>query len=304
MTHFAELVERGMVQADVRLGSLTTYKLGGPARLYAEVASREHLAELAAAWRADPQDLLVVGRGSNLVISDAGWPGLAIRFGPAFALIELKEDGRVRAGAAAPLPRLARETARAGRGGLEFFVGIPGSVGGAVRMNAGGHGSETSDWLVEADVFSMTRGSMVTRTPTELGLRYRSSDVQPDELVVGALFDTVPTDGVEAEAKLREITRWRRTYQPGGTLNAGSVFRNPPDDTAGRIIDELGLKGFRVGGAAVSAKHANFFEADPDATAQDVYDLVMEVRSIVADKTGIELVPEVQFAGRFEPQLS
>ena len=104
----------------------------------------------------------------------------------------------------------------------------------------------------------------------------------------------------EAQKTLREITRWRRTYQPGGTLNAGSVFRNPPGDAAGRIIDELGLKGFRVGGAAVSAKHANFFEADPDASAQDVYDLVRTVQAIVADKTGIELVPEVQFAGRFE----
>ena len=117
---------------------------------------------------------------------------------------------------------------------------------------------------------------------------------------VGAAgFRTVPVDVEEGQARLREITRWRRDHQPGGTLNAGSVFRNPEGDAAGRIIDELGLKGFRVGGASVSEKHANFFEAGPEATAQDVYELVHEVRRIVQEKTGIELVPEVQFAGSF-----
>lgn len=298
---FAELVGRGVVDSGVMLGSLTTYKLGGPARYFAEVATVDDLAELATVWAADPQEILIVGRGSNLVISDAGWPGLAIRFGPEFAQLDLGGDGRVRAGSATPLPRLARELAKLGRGGLEFFVGIPGSVGGAVRMNAGGHGSETADWLIEADVFDMESGRLTVRSNADLHFGYRSSRLRAGELVVGAVFETIATEVEEAERKLRDITRWRRSHQPGGTLNAGSVFRNPPDVAAGRIIDELGLKGHRVGGAAVSHKHANFFEADPEATAQDVYDLVREVQAIVADKTGIELIPEVQFAGQFDP---
>lgn len=300
MTGFDALVRTGLVERDVVLGSLTTYKLGGPAQFYAEVDSVEELDALAGAWSAERPEILVVGRGSNLVISDAGWPGLAIRFGSAFATVELGAEGRVRAGAATSLPKLAREMARAGRGGLEFFVGIPGSVGGAIRMNAGGHGSQTADWLVEAEVYRLEEAKVDVRPAADLEFGYRSSALAPGELVLSALFKTVATEAEEAEAKLREITRWRRTYQPGGTLNAGSVFRNPPGDAAGRIIDELGLKGFRVGGAAVSRKHANFFEADPGASAQDVYDLVHAVRAIVADKTGVELTPEVQFAGRFQ----
>ena len=301
MRGFAELVERGMVHSGVMLGSLTTYKLGGPARYFVEVETVDDLAELATVWARDPQEILVVGRGSNLVISDAGWPGLAIRFGAEFARMDLGADGRLRAGSATPLPRLAREMAKLGRGGLEFFVGIPGSVGGAVRMNAGGHGSETADVLIEAEIFDMENGRREVRSNADLHFGYRSSRLGPAELVVTGVFETVAIEAEEGNRKLRDITRWRRSHQPGGTLNAGSVFRNPPDVAAGRLIDELGLKGHRVGGAAVSHKHANFFEADPEATAQDVYDLVREVRAIVADKTGIELIPEVQFAGQFEP---
>lgn len=301
MSGFEELRASGRVLTDVRLGELTTYKLGGPARYFVEVQGRSDLPEIAAALAEDPQPVLVVGRGSNLVISDAGWPGLAIRFGSAFSTIGIGPGpaAEVTAGAAVTLPRLARETVNLGRSGLEFYVGIPGSVGGAVRTNAGGHGSETADWLLSAEVFDMTTGRFRTVPCADLDFKYRSSSLASNELVVAADFRTEPGDRVEGQAILRDITRWRRLHQPGGTLNAGSVFRNPDDDAAGRIIDELGLKGFQVGGARVSPKHANFFEADAGATAQDVYDLVDEVRRRVMEKTGIELVPEVQFAGPF-----
>ncbi len=244
--------------------------------------------------------MLVLGRGSNLVISDKGWPGLAISFGPRFSTVEIEADGTVSAGTAVPLPRLARETVKHGRGGLEFFVGIPGSVGGAVRMNAGGHGSETAAWLLHARVFDLGTAASSKMTADDLEMSYRHSNLRPNQLVLSADFRTEAIDPAQGEERLREITQWRRIHQPGGTHNAGSVFRNPPGDAAGRIIDELGLKGFRIRGAAVSKKHANFFEADPGAAAQDVYDLVMEVRRRVEDKTGIDLQPEVQFAGDFE----
>lgn len=302
MTTFDSLIAAGRVWRDVRLGSLTTYKLGGPARFYIEIAEEEELPGLAAALAADPVPVLVIGRGSNLVISDQGWPGLAIRFGFAFTEIGVgpEPDCVVTAGAATTLPRLARETVNLGRGGLEFYVGIPGSVGGAVHTNAGGHGSETADWLISARIFDLEASQFRTLSSQELDFQYRSSNLRPTDVVVAADFRTEPAGVEEGQAQLREITRWRRANQPGGTLNAGSVFRNPEGDAAGRVIDELGLKGFRVGGASVSTKHANFFEAGPEATAQDVYDLVGEIRRRVTEKTGIDLVPEVQFAGPFE----
>jgi len=302
VTTFDSLIESGRVWRDVHLGSLTTYKLGGPAHLYIEIASEEELPELADALAADPVPVLIIGRGSNLVISDRGWPGLAIRFGFAFTAIGIgpEPDPVVTAGAAATLPRLARESVNRGRGGLEFYVGIPGSVGGAVHTNAGGHGSETADWLIGVRLFDLEAAEFRVLSAADLSFEYRSSNLGPTDLVLSADFRSEQADVEEGQARLREITRWRRNHQPGGTLNAGSVFRNPADDAAGRIIDDLGLKGFRVGGASVSTKHANFFEAAPDATAQDVYELVAEIRRLVAEKAGIELVPEVQFAGPFE----
>jgi UDP-N-acetylmuramate dehydrogenase len=301
VTTFDSLMAAGRVWGDVRLGSLTTYKLGGPARFYIEVSSEDELPGLAQALVHDPVPVLIIGRGSNLVISDQGWPGLAIRFGFAFMEIGIgPEPGQVvTACAATTLPRLARETVNRGRGGLEFYVGIPGSVGGAVHTNAGGHGSETADWLISVRIFDLEAAEFRTLSSSDLNFEYRSSSLQATDLVVSADFRTEPTDVAEGQAQLREITRWRRTHQPGGTLNAGSVFRNPAGDAAGRIIEDLGLKGFSVGGASVSSKHANFFEAAPDATAQDVYDLVAEIRRRVVEKTGIDLVPEVQFAGHF-----
>jgi UDP-N-acetylmuramate dehydrogenase len=301
MTTFGDLIAQGRMHENVWLGPLTTYKLGGPARMYMEIVDEADLPAIAEALSVEPHPVLVIGRGSNLVIADTGWPGLAVRFGFRFTEIGLDPapGWHAHAGAATTLPRLARETVNQGRGGLEFFVGIPGSVGGAVRTNAGGHGSETADWLVTARLFDLETGEFRTVANADLNFRYRSSSVAPTELVVSAEFRTEPVEVEVGQERLLEITRWRREHQPGGTLNAGSVFRNPEGDAAGRIIDALGLKGFRVGGACVSSKHANFFEADQDATAQDVYDLVREVRRLVQEETGIELVPEIQFAGAF-----
>ena len=295
-----DLAARGSVIAAADLASLTTYKFGGPARWFAEVGSRKDLVAVLDARHAsgDP-DLLVLGRGSNLLISDAGIDGLVIRLGGSFLDISIGDEGVVSAGGAVPLPVLARTTARAGRGGLEWYVGIPGSIGGAVCMNAGGHGSDTSEWIIDASVIDVDSGAVRTVDAIALDLGYRRSAIRSNDIVLGARFRTIPRTVEEGERILREITQWRKEHQPGGTFNAGSVFTNPPGDAAGRIIDSLGLKGYRVGGASVSRRHANFFEAGEGATAQDVYDLVWSIRAKVLAATGIDLVPEIRFAGAF-----
>lgn len=274
------------------LHQLTTYKLGGPARWYIEPQS---VADVLAATPVDVP-ALVVGRGSNLVVADSGFEGLVIHLGQAFSYRRFG-DGVVVAGAASPLPTVAREAARRNRRGLEWFVGIPGSVGGAVRMNAGCFGSDTADVLRTAEVVDLRTGTLTTRTPETLDLSYRHSNLTSDDIVLEATFGTVDGSREDAERRMREITRWRREHQPGGTLNAGSVFRNPPSEAAGAIIDRLGLKGHRVGGASVSQKHANFFVADKSATASDVFELVRDVRERVKAATGIELHTEITFAG-------
>jgi UDP-N-acetylmuramate dehydrogenase len=179
------------------------------------------------------------------------------------------------------------------------MVGIPGSVGGAVCTNSGCRGTDTAEWLVTARVIDLRTGEVQDRMVHELGLAYRHSDLTEMDMVVEATFRTVPRPRREAEEMMREITRWRRDHQPGGTLNAGSVFKNPPGDAAGRLIDSVGLKDLRVGGVSVSPRHANFFVAETGASAQDLYDLVAEVRRRVREQTGVDLEPEVRFVGAF-----
>jgi UDP-N-acetylmuramate dehydrogenase len=287
------------VERDVVLSSLTSYRLGGSAAWFVEVLDDDHLDAVIRSLPAD-LDVLVLGKGSNLLVADDGYHGLVIRLGGAFLDIAVAPDGSVRAGGAVPLPRLARAGAEAGRCGLEFYAGIPGSVGGAVMMNAGGHGSDTAQCLIDATVVDLASGDRSERTPADLALGYRSSNLRPGQIVTAARFATSPCSATEAGTRIREITRWRREHQPGGTFNAGSVFRNPDGDAAGRLIDEAGLKGLRRGGVAVSEIHANFFTADEDATSQDVWDLVWAVRRLVGESTGVWLVPEIRFAGAFD----
>jgi UDP-N-acetylmuramate dehydrogenase len=286
------------MQRDVELAPLTTYKLGGVAAWFADVEDEDTLR--AVLRSAGDVEFLVLGRGSNLVVSDHGFPGLVIRLVGAFLQAALNEDGSLAAGAGMPLPRLARFAAAHDRGGLEFFVGIPGSVGGAVRMNAGGHGSDTATWLLDATILNRLTLNERSDEPADLDLAYRHSNLGDDDLVVAARFRTVEQSRARGEEILRDVTRWRKQHQPGGTLNAGSVFKNPRGDAAGRIIDALGLKGYRRGGVAVSDVHANFFVSNEGARAQDVWDLVWAIRRRVGDETGVWLEPELRFVGRFE----
>ena len=286
---------------------LSTYRIGGPVAVLVRAQHVDALATVAEVTRRHRPRLLVTGRGSNLLMSDAGFSGLVVVLEGDFETIDVptrgageKESPVVRAGGAVPLPVLARRASAGGLAGLEFYVGIPGSVGGAVRMNAGGHGRETVEVLLRAWVLDLLDGgghpTASARDVVDLDLDYRHSNLRPSEVVTAAEFAVTRDDRAACESRVAEIVRWRREHQPGGQ-NAGSVFRNPPGDSAGRLIDAAGLKGLRVGGAVVSDKHANFFQAEAGATARDVLDLVAEVQRRVARNSGVELVPELHVVG-------
>jgi UDP-N-acetylmuramate dehydrogenase len=291
----------GLARRGEPLGPLTTYRVGGPAALFVEASSVDDLWRVADAVAATGLPTLVVGKGSNLLVADAGFPGVAVTLGAAFT--EIAVDGaRVEAGGAVALPVAARRTVRWGLTGFEWAVGVPGSIGGAVRMNAGGHGSDMAASLIDARIVDLTRRGSDTVVPAaQLGLGYRRSDVAPHHVVVSATLGLVPGDRASGEREIAEIVAWRRANQPGGQ-NAGSVFTNPPDDSAGRLIDAAGCKGLRLRSAEVSPKHANFFQADAGGSADDVRVLMEVVRRRVREHSGVDLHPETRLVGFDNPQ--
>jgi UDP-N-acetylmuramate dehydrogenase len=292
----------GEVAAGRPLAPLTTYRLGGPAALYVEPHSDQDLLALAEELRSrcpEGVPVLALGRGSNLVISDEGFEGVVIRMGQAFAWIEPHGETGLEAGASTSLPLLANWAARRGLAGLEFAVAIPGSVGGAVRMNAGAHGASVADTLTTTRVFTLDGLELVRRDAPDLGLSYRRSALTESDVVVDARFDLRPDDPGQVRSRMESFRRHRAETQPGAVQNAGSVFKNPDGDSAGRLVEAAGLKGFRVGGAMVSELHANFFVAGPGAKAQDVFDLVKAVKAKVLAASGVELEEEIRFVGAF-----
>ncbi len=292
-----------LAERDVPLGPMTTYRVGGQADLFVRLRSTADLAAVVAARHASGLPLLVVGRGSNLLIADAGFRGIAISAADITGWFELDvEAARVAAGSGVLLPVLARRTAAAGLTGFEWAVGVPGSIGGAVRMNAGGHGSDMAASLVDvtvADLGAAPGEPVVSDVPAAaLGLRFRGSDLDQHQLVLAARLQLAPGDRVESEREIAAIVGWRRANQPGGQ-NAGSVFVNPvPGEVAaGRLIDGLGLRGYRIGTAEVSEKHANFIQADEDGSADDVRALIDDVARRVRAATGYELRSEIRLIG-------
>jgi UDP-N-acetylmuramate dehydrogenase len=289
------------------LGPLTTYGVGGPAALLVEIDGPDDLAPVRAALAGRGVAVCVVGRGSNLLVADAGFDGVAVRLGPGFNSVRLPEAGSrgagsggsgfvVHAGGATPLPVVARQAAEAGWSGLTWAVGVPGTIGGAVRMNAGGHGADMAGCLLRYSWVDLVQDRGGTDEPARLRYAYRSSSIGPSELVVGAELAVTPGQREAEQAELSSIVRWRREHQPGGS-NAGSVFTNPPGDSAGRLIEAAGLKGFRLGTAHVSEKHANFIQADKGGRAADVRALMEHVRHAVQSGSGVSLTPEVRLLG-------
>ncbi len=280
---------------DAPLGSRTTYRVGGVAALSLEAGDERRLLGVAAALDGLDVPVLVLGNGSNLLVADAGFAGLVVHLGAAFETLEF-DGNEVRAGGAVALPTLARRTAAAGLSGLEWAVGVPGSVGGAVRMNAGGHGSDTAATLAGYRVVDLATATVADHPASDLAAGYRHTSIGARQVVVAASHDLVAGDPVAGRATIDEIVRWRRANQPGGA-NAGSVFTNPPDDSAGRLVDVCGLKGFRIGTAEVSPKHANFIQADRGGSADDVRRVMEAVRVRVLETTGVALATEIRMVG-------
>lgn len=284
---------------DTPLGARTTYRVGGNAGALFVVEDDDDLAQVASAVDATGVDVLIIGKGSNLLVADTGFPGLVLALGEAFSSMTIFGGGTVRAGGGTDLPVLARRTAAAGWRGMEWAVGVPGSVGGGVHMNAGGHGSDIAAGLERVRIFDVATGHDRTVATDELDLGYRRSNLVSGQIVVWAEFNLSRGDADQAGAEVSEIVRWRRLHQPGGQ-NAGSVFTNPPDDSAGRLVEIAGCKGLRLGTAEVSSKHANFIRSEPGGSADDVLALIGEVRGRVRMATGVDLVPEVRLVG-FSP---
>jgi UDP-N-acetylmuramate dehydrogenase len=289
------------IQRGRPLGPMTTFGIGGAAAAFVEPADTDTLAVLMQALEgtsADDVPLLVVGRGSNLLVSDSGFPGIVVRLGKGFAGIA-RDDVDVTAGAAVTMPQLAAWTAKQGLAGLEFAAAIPASVGGSVRMNAGAHGGEVAEHLLGADLVAAGTGELVTVGRRELGLSYRHSALPPRSVIVAARWRLAADDPASIRARLDAHRRYRHETQPLRARSCGSTFTNPEGDSAGRLIEAAGLKGLRIGGARVSDKHANFIVVDPGTRATDVLAVIVEVRRAVLANGGPRLEPEVRAVGGF-----
>jgi UDP-N-acetylmuramate dehydrogenase len=281
------------------LAPLTSFRLGGPAALYLEAQSQEDLSAAGRALRETGLPLLVIGKGSNLLVSDEGFAGLVLRLGRAFRWAA-RDGDRITAGGAMPLPAFAGVALSHSLGGLEFGVAIPASLGGSVRMNAGAHGHSLDEVLESAEVF-LTDEDRLTVVPAEqAGFRYRDSTLPERGVVVGATVRLRQDDPIAIRARMEEARQWRRATQPLAEPNCGSVFKNPPGDHAARLVEAAGAKGFSVGSARVSEKHANFIVAREGATARDVHLLIALVRDRVQERFGVTLEPEVHLVGEFD----
>jgi len=294
----AELCDRPdlVLRPAAPLARLSTFRIGGAAELLAEVTSEAALVALLREVDARGLPLLVLGLGSNLLIPDEGLPGVVLRMGGELAGIRFA-GRRVTAGAAVALGQLARRTVGQGLCGLEALSGFPSTVGGAVVMNAGCYGTEIADHLVATRVVDR-RGEITTWTVADLEPGYRTTRLQGGGwIVVDAELELTPGDPVTGLAEIQRLNRKRRASLPSDHPNAGSVFRNPPGDFAGRLIDTCGLKGLRRGGAQVSPKHGNVIVNTGDATAADVLDLMLAVRDAVTWKSRVRLEPELVLTG-------
>lgn len=281
-----------IVRHDEPLAPHTWFRLGGPAEFFAEPQTLEELQALVRRCRENDIPVRLLGGGSNVLVRDEGVPGVVVRLAAEpFTQIEVV-GRRVRAGAGAKLGHVISSAVREGLSGLEMLVGIPGTLGGALRANAGGRGGDVGQWTVQATV--MTRdGELVERQREELVFAYRESSL--DELVIlQAEFELEDDDPDELTKRMQKQWIVKKASQPLGHQSAGCIFKNPRGISAGMLIDQAGLKGVRVGAAEVSDRHANFIVAEPGATSQDVLQLMELVRSRVADRLGVELETEIE----------
>ncbi|MFM8867336.1 MAG: UDP-N-acetylmuramate dehydrogenase [Ilumatobacteraceae bacterium] len=294
------------VRADVPIANLTTYRVGGNAALSFHVESLADLWHVSMVLTQCDIPVTVIGRGSNVLVSDGGFSGLVLTLGDFANEVTLPtergapgETASARFGGGVALPVASRQSVAHGLTGFEWAVGVPGSIGGAVRMNAGGHGSDMASNLSAVRLFHLRKGIDCHVQALDLGLRFRGSALTDDHIVLSAELHLAWAESTgEGEARITEIVRWRREHQPGGQ-NAGSVFVNPDPGkvSAGALIDQLGLRGLRVGTACISDKHANFIQADEGGKAIDVVRLMAEIKSRVREAYGYDLRSEIRLLG-------
>jgi len=281
------------------MAPLTTLRVGGPAALYLEPESEDDLVAVSRAVVASAVPFVVIGKGSNMLVADEGFPGLVLRLGRRYRWVS-RDRGRLTAGGAMPLPALSGVALHHDLAGLEFGVAIPATVGGAVRMNAGAHDRTMSEVVDRVEVFRLTQGATEIVAGEDAGFTYRGSALPRDSVVTAVTVALTPGEGGTIRALMDEARDWRRRTQPLAEPNCGSVFKNPAGDHAARLIQAAGLKGLRVGGAHVSNKHANFIVTEPRARAADVVALIHEIQSRVEAADGIRLEPEVHLIGAAE----
>ncbi len=301
-----ELASAGLdVQSNRPLAPLTTYGVGGNGAGVVKVSSMDQVVAVSEILRDHPGvETLVMGRGSNLLIADKGFDGLVVLMAPSPTENAVSVDGDiVEAGGAMLMPVLARRSVGAGRGGLEWCVGIPGTVGGAVRMNAGGHGADMTSSVVDATVLSLRSGQVVRVSAEQLGFYFRGSALSSNHVVLSVRMRTSSQEAATGTTEINAVVAWRREHQPGGR-NAGSVFVNPGagDESAGALIDSAGLRGFTIGSVSVSEKHANFIQAGDGSSAADIAAVMAHVQSTVEQVHGIRIYSEVCLVG-FSPDL-
>jgi UDP-N-acetylmuramate dehydrogenase len=285
---------RGRLTAQAPLAGITWFRVGGPAEVAFRPADRD---DLVAFLRTKPADVPVTALGvaSNVLIRDGGLPGVVLRLGRDFAAVEVEGD-EITAGAGALDVNVAQAAARAGIGGLEFLVGVPGTIGGALRMNAGAYGRELKDVLVWAEALEPD-GTQHRLEPADLGLGYRHCGVPGDWIFVAARLRGHPDEPAAIARRMGEIQQARAETQPIRSRTGGSTFRNPPGERAWQLVDRAGCRGLRKGGAQVSEKHCNFLINTGTATAADLEGLGEEVRRRVLEATGIELQWEIKRLG-------
>ncbi|MGE0767729.1 MAG: UDP-N-acetylmuramate dehydrogenase [Hyphomicrobiaceae bacterium] len=290
---------RGRLSANARLAEITWFRVGGPAEVLFTPADE---ADLAYALAGIPPEVPVftVGLGSNLLVRDGGVRGVVIRLGRGFGGVEARDGHRLRVGTAVPDVKVARAAADAGISGLAFYRGIPGSIGGALRMNAGAHGRETKDALVSARAVDRS-GTIHDLSNSDMGFTYRHCEVPTDWIFTEAVFSGEPGDPVDILAEMNEVAEYREKNQPIKERTGGSTFKNPPNGSSWKLIDAAGMRGFRVGGAKVSKLHCNFLINDDNATAEDVEKLGETVRSRVKASQGVSLEWEIIRVGEALP---
>jgi UDP-N-acetylmuramate dehydrogenase len=281
-----------IVRQDVLLGPHTWFGLGGPAEYFAEPGTIEELAALVRRCHDEGVTIRVLGGGSNLLVRDEGVSGVVLRLSAtAFNDIRVK-DQKLVAGGGARLGHVVSTAVREGLAGLEPLVGIPGTLGGALRGNAGSHGGDVGQWVVRTTTMSRS-GELVERSRNELVFSYRQCNID-DLVILGCEFELEPEDPQELTKRMQKNWIIKKADQPLGHQSTGCIFKNPRGISAGMLIDQAGLKGARVGGAEVSDRHANFIIAEPDATSRDVLQLIDLVQRTVSERLGVELETEIE----------